>query len=124
MGLHHLASALTTALLVLMSTANAGGAGISCAQMAGLQDGAFLVTQSDSHIVGWARVGPGVPAVTSHAVAKGALARHLGGELGTTVRWSGAVHRGPFACDGFQLVQVIVDPLTVRLVEVAPTTTR
>lgn len=88
-----------------------------CALFEDKANGDYMFLETAATLQAASRRNLDEPSKVGFSAVKGALARRLSGELnGHTVRWSGAVQRGPFICSGYKVVAVTVDPLNVRLV--------
>lgn len=88
-----------------------------CALFEDKANGDYMFLETAATLQAASRRSLDEPTKVGFSAVKGALARRLSADLnGQVVRWSGAVQKGPYACAGYKVVAVAVDPLNVHLV--------
>lgn len=88
-----------------------------CRRFDGFKDGSSLIRNSGKAWQVASRRSVMESMQVGFSLAKGELAHHLTNDKpGYSVRWSGAIQRGPIKCGGYNVVYVAVDVSTISFV--------
>lgn len=120
------AAQVSLALLALAPVTSAFGQsdGDLCRRFEGLKDGASLILDTGKTWQVASRRNSMETTQIGFSSAKGDLSQHLTNDKpGYSVRWSGAVQRGPIQCGGYKVVHVTVEANTISYVPTKGTIT-